>query len=202
VLTDGGDTSSIASFAELDRPGDPRAGVPIYFIAVRHGRGRRRQTELDRLNLPSPDRRAGSVRHPRRAEQRNLQAKYAGPSSATLPRRSHSRFRYQINRQQAARNGVAEGCTVVVNSPKLTARTIRGYFRARRTQTGVSVLHGRVWHRHSCLWRIESPRAQREPTPSSPNFAPLVANAPFFRTRLFKDRIELTGAFGRSGARR
>jgi len=119
VLTDGGDTSSIASFAELDRQAT-EAGVPIYFIAYDTGEATA-QTELDRLNYLAGQ--TGGFVVTAAAEQRNLQAKYA---AIERDLRAQFAIRYQITDNK--RPNAWRKVHVVVNSPKLIARTIRGYF--------------------------------------------------------------------------
>jgi VWFA-related protein len=119
ALTDGGDTSSNASFAELDRMAT-EAGIPIYFIAYDTG-DPTEQRELDRLNYLAGQ--TGGFVVTANAEQHNLQAKYA---AIERDLRAQFAIRYQITDQK--RPNAWRKVRVVLNSPKLTARTIRGYF--------------------------------------------------------------------------
>ena len=119
VLTDVGDTSSIASFDELDRTAT-EAGVPIYFIAYDTGQPAE-QNELDRLNYLAGQ--TGGFVVTANAEQRNLQAKYA---AIERDLRAQFAIRYQVTDYK--KPNAWRKVRVVLNSPKLTARTIRGYF--------------------------------------------------------------------------
>jgi len=119
ALTDGGDTSSIGSFAELDRMAT-EAGIPIYFIAYDTGQATE-QHELDRLNYLSTQ--TGGFTVTANAEQHNLQAKYA---AIERDLRAQFAIRYQITDYK--KPNAWRKVRVVLNSPKLTARTIRGYF--------------------------------------------------------------------------
>ena len=119
VLTDGGDTSSNASFSELDRL-VTETGIPIYFIAYDTG-NETDKNELDRLNYLAGQ--TGGFVVTANAAQRDLQAKYA---AIERDLRAQFAIRYQItdNKKPNAWRKVR----VLLNSPKLTARTIRGYF--------------------------------------------------------------------------
>jgi len=119
ALTDGGDTSSIASFDELDRMAT-EAGIPIYFIAYDTGDPTERN-ELDRLNYLAGQ--TGGFVVTANAEQHNLQAKYA---AIERDLRAQFAIRYQVT--DFKKPNAWRKVHVVLNSPKLTARTIRGYF--------------------------------------------------------------------------
>lgn len=119
VLTDGGDTSSMASFDELDRMAT-EAGIPIYFIAYQTGEATE-QHELDRLNYLAGQ--TGGFIVTANAEQRNLQAKYA---AIERDLRAQFAIRYQITDYK--RPNAWRKVRVVLNARNLTARTIRGYF--------------------------------------------------------------------------
>jgi len=119
VLTDGGDTSSMTSFSELDHVAT-EAGIPIYFIAYDTG-APAEVSEIDRLNYLAGQ--TGGFVVTATAEQRDLPAKYA---AIERDLRAQFAILYQIsdNKKPNAWRKVH----VVLNSPKLTARTIRGYF--------------------------------------------------------------------------
>jgi VWFA-related protein len=119
VLTDGGDTSSMASFDELDRMAT-EAGIPIYFIAYETGEPTE-QHELDRLNYLAGQ--TGGFIVTANAEQHNLQAKYA---AIERDLRAQFAIRYQITDYK--RPNAWRKVRVVLNARNLTARTIRGYF--------------------------------------------------------------------------
>ncbi|HJW94948.1 MAG TPA: VWA domain-containing protein [Thermoanaerobaculia bacterium] len=119
ALTDGGDTSSIASFDELDRQAT-EAGIPIYFIAYDTG-DQAEKNELDRLNYLAGQ--TGGFVVTANAEQHNLQAKYA---AIERDLRAQFAIRYQIT--DFKKPNAWRKVRVVMSSPKLTARTIRGYF--------------------------------------------------------------------------
>lgn len=119
ALTDGGDTSSIASFAELDRVAT-EAGIPLYFIAYDTGDPTEKD-EIDRLNYLAGQ--TGGFVVTATAEQHNLQAKYA---AIERDLRAQFAILYQIS--DFKKPNAWRKVRVVLNSPKLTARTIRGYF--------------------------------------------------------------------------
>jgi Ca-activated chloride channel homolog len=119
VLTDGGDTSSLATFAELDREAT-EAGIPIYFIVYDTG-DESATAEMDRLNYLAGQ--TGGFVATAKAEQKNLPAKYAAIEKDL---RAQFAIRYQIS--DFAKHNEWRKVHVVVNSPRLTARTIRGYF--------------------------------------------------------------------------
>lgn len=117
VLTDGGDTSSIASFDEIDRTAQ-EAGVPLYFIAYDDGSPADQQ-ELNQLTYLAGET-GGFVAT---ASSENLQAKY-GDIEKDL--RAQYAIRYQIT--DFAKPNEWRKVRVMLASPKLTARTIKGYF--------------------------------------------------------------------------
>lgn len=117
ALTDGGDTASINSFDEIDRIAQ-EAGIPLYFIAYDSGTVTEQQ-ELDRLTYLAGET-GGFVAT---ASAYNLQAKY-GDIEKDL--RAQYAIRYQIT--DFTKRNEWRKVRVVLNSPKLTARTIRGYF--------------------------------------------------------------------------
>ncbi len=119
VLTDGGDTSSNASFSELDRVAT-EAGIPIYFIAYDTGNATE-QNELDRLNYLAGQ--TGGFVVTGSAEQRDLPAKYAA-----IERDLRAQFAILYQVSDYKKPNAWRKVHVTLNSPKLTARTIRGYF--------------------------------------------------------------------------
>jgi Ca-activated chloride channel homolog len=117
VLTDGGDTSSIDTYAELKKVASS-AGIPIYFIAYDTGASTSAR-DLDGLkNLAAET--GGFVAT---ATEQNLQAKY---HEIERDLRAQFAIRYQIT--DYAKPNQWRAIRVLVASPKLTARTIRGYF--------------------------------------------------------------------------
>lgn len=117
ALTDGGDTASIRSFNELDRLAQ-EAGIPLYFIAFDNGDSVDKQ-DLDRLKYLAGQT-GGFVAT---ASAQNLHAKY-GDIEKDL--RAQYAIRYQIT--DFAKPNQWRKIRVLLNSPKLTARTINGYF--------------------------------------------------------------------------
>ncbi len=117
VLSDGGDTSSMMSFDEIDRL-SKEAGVPLYFIAYDSGAPTEQQ-ELDRMNYLAGETGGFLVT----ASAENLQAKY-GAIEKDL--RAQYAILYQIS--DLVKHNEWRKVRVVLNSPKLLARTIRGYF--------------------------------------------------------------------------
>ena len=117
VLTDGDDTSSVSTFDEIDRVAQ-ESGVPLYFIAYDSGSPAEEQ-EINRLTYLSGQT-GGFVAT---ASAQNLQAKY-GDIEKDL--RAQYAIRYQIT--DFAKRNEWRKVRVVLASPKLTARTIRGYF--------------------------------------------------------------------------
>jgi VWFA-related protein len=117
ILSDGGDTSSVMSFEEVDRL-SKEAGIPLYFIAYDSGAPTEQQ-EVDRMNYLAGETGGFLVT----ASAENLQAKY-GDIEKDL--RAQYAILYQIS--DLAKHNEWRKIRVVLNSPKLTARTIRGYF--------------------------------------------------------------------------
>lgn len=117
VVTDGGDTSSMATFEDVDRKAR-EAGIPLYFIAYDTGETAQ-QKDLDRLRYLATQT-GGFVAT---ASQQNLAARY-GEIEKDL--RAQFAIRYQVT--DYAKHNEWRKVRVVLASPKLTARTIRGYF--------------------------------------------------------------------------
>src|SRR2546428_459784 len=117
VLSDGGDTSSIMSFEDIDKL-SKEAGIPLYFIAYDSGAPSEQQ-EVDRMNYLAGETGGFLVT----ASAANLQAKY-GAIEKDL--RAQYAILYQIT--DLVKHNEWREVHVVLNSPKLMARTIRGYF--------------------------------------------------------------------------
>jgi VWFA-related protein len=115
VLTDGADTSSIASSEDID--GVLReAGIPLYAIAYESGMDGRNLDLLKYLTGQT----GGFVAV---ATQQNLQAKYH-----EIEKDLRAQFAIQYQVTDYAKPNEWRRVRVTLNSPKLTARTIRGYF--------------------------------------------------------------------------
>ncbi|HUP60101.1 MAG TPA: hypothetical protein VNA69_06745 [Thermoanaerobaculia bacterium] len=84
ILTDGGDTSSISSYEDVQKLAR-EAAIPLYFI---------------------------DLKAKYEAIERDLRAQFA--------------IKYQVS--DMGRSNEWRNVRVVINSPKLTARTIKGYF--------------------------------------------------------------------------
>ena len=117
VLTDGNDNASIASYDEVEKA-VRESGIPIYFIAYENLEPSAGE-DMDRLKFLSAES-GGFVAE---AQQHDLAAKY-GEIERDL--RAQFAIRYQIS-DYAKRNEWRK-VRVVLNSPKLIARTIGGYF--------------------------------------------------------------------------
>ena len=117
ILTDGGDTSSIASYDEIEKT-TAQAGIPVYFIAYNTGTETTAR-DLERMRYISSQT-GGFVAT---ATQQNLHAKYP---EIEKDLRAQFAIRYQIT--DFAKKNEWRRVRVVMSSPKLTARTIRGYF--------------------------------------------------------------------------
>lgn len=117
VLTDGGDTSSVSGFDEIDAL-TKESGIPIYFIAYQSGEPAAPQ-ELNRLNYLAAQT-GGFVTT---ASARDLQAKY---SDIEKDLRAQYAITYQIS--DFVKRNQWRKVRVLVNSKTLQARTIRGYF--------------------------------------------------------------------------
>jgi VWFA-related protein len=117
VLTDGGDTSSMMSFDEIDKAAT-ESGVPLYFIAYDSG-DTGELHDIDRLKYLA-NQTGGFLAT---ASASNLQQKY-GDIEKDL--RAQYAILYQIT--DFAKHNEWRKIKVQLASPKLTARTIRGYF--------------------------------------------------------------------------
>ena len=117
VLTDGNDNASMASYEDTEKL-VREAGIPIYFIAYESLADTAGQ-DLDRLKFLSAES-GGFVAE---AQEHSLAAKYA---EIERDLRAQFAIRYQIT-DYAKRNEWRK-VRVLLNSSKLTARTIGGYF--------------------------------------------------------------------------
>lgn len=117
VLTDGGDTDSIRSYEEIEKTA-AEAGVPIYFIVYNTGQ-ETHPRDLERLKYLS----ALTGGFVAVATNQNLSAKY-GEIERDL--RAQFAILYQV--ADFVRPKEWRRVKVTLASPKLTARTIRGYF--------------------------------------------------------------------------
>ena len=117
VLTDGDDTSSIASFDDITKT-TAQAGSPLYFISYDTGT-EMSSRDVERLRLLSAQT-GGFVTL---ATVQNLPQKY---NEIEKDLRAQFAIRYQIT--DYAHTNEWRRVRVVMASPKLTARTIRGYF--------------------------------------------------------------------------
>ena len=118
ILTDGGDTSSITSFDEIDRL-TKESGVPIYVIAYVSSVNDDPPQDLTRLQYLAAETGGFLVT----ASAQNLQARYADIEKDL---RAQYAITYQIT--DLARHNQWRKVHVMLKSPQLTARTIRGYF--------------------------------------------------------------------------
>ena len=117
VLTDGADTGSIASFEEAEKAAR-QAGIPIYFIAYDTGNDTQPR-DIERLKYLAAQT-GGFVAT---ATQQNLHARY---TDIEKDLRAQFAIRYQVT--DYAKQNEWRAVRVVLSSPTLTARTIRGYF--------------------------------------------------------------------------
>jgi Ca-activated chloride channel family protein len=117
VLSDGSDTASNWSFDEVEKLAR-EAGIPIYFI-VYEGSDDGQLRDLDRLRFLASQT-GGFVAT---ATQQNLMARY---EAIERDLRAQFAIKYQVS--DLGRSNEWRPVRVVVNSPKLTARTIKGYF--------------------------------------------------------------------------
>lgn len=117
VLTDGGDTSSTWSYEEMQKLAR-EAGIPIYFIAYEGG-GENEARNLDQLRFVASET-GGFVAT---ATQQNLVAKY---NEIEKDLRAQFAITYQVS--DFSKPNEWRAVRVTIDSPKLTARTIRGYF--------------------------------------------------------------------------
>lgn len=118
VLTDGGDTASNWSYDDIEKLAR-EAAIPIYFIAYEGGADEDAARDLDRLRFLAAQT-GGFVAT---ATQQNLMAKY---EAIEKDLRAQFAIKYQIS--DFGKSNEWRPVRVVVNSPKLTARTIQGYF--------------------------------------------------------------------------
>lgn len=117
ILTDGGDTSSIDSYDDVKKVATT-SGIPLYFIVYDTG-GETSDRDVEYLkNLATES--GGFVAS---ATEKNLQAKYR---EIEKDLRAQFAIRYQIT--DFAKPNEWRRVRVLLGSPKLTARTIRGYF--------------------------------------------------------------------------
>jgi Ca-activated chloride channel family protein len=117
ILTDGDDTSSISSYDEVKKIATS-SGIPLYFIAYDNG-GDNSERDLESLkNLAAET--GGFVAT---ATEKNLTAKY---HEIEKDLRAQFAIRYQIT--DYAKPNEWRRVRVLLGSPKMTARTIRGYF--------------------------------------------------------------------------
>ena len=117
VLTDGSDTSSIASYDEVQKMAQ-EAAIPIYMIAYEGG-DENQVRDLERLRYLAGET-GGFIAT---ATQQNLMAKY---EAIERDLRAQFAIKYQIT--DFGRTNEWRRVRVVIDSPKLTARTIKGYF--------------------------------------------------------------------------
>lgn len=115
VLTDGADTSSVASSEEVDKV-LREASIPLYIIAYETGA---QEASLDRMRYLTAQT-GGFVAV---ATKMNLQAKYR---EIEKDLRAQFAILYQVT--DYAKPNEWRRVRVTLSSPKLTARTIRGYF--------------------------------------------------------------------------
>jgi VWFA-related protein len=118
VLTDGSDTSSISSYGELENL-SREAAIPLYFIAYEGGGDGNDARDIDQLRYLAAQT-GGFVAT---ATQQNLMARY---EAIEKDLRAQFMIKYQVS--DFGRTNEWRPVHVVVNSPKLTARTIKGYF--------------------------------------------------------------------------
>jgi Ca-activated chloride channel homolog len=116
VLTDGSDTASILTAKEFDKVAR-QAGIPIYFIAYEGGS--EDPKDLDRLKYFAAQT-GGFVAT---ATQQDLEARYA---AIERDLRAQFAITYQVTDYSKANE--YRRVRVVLDSPKLEARTIKGYF--------------------------------------------------------------------------
>ncbi|HKS25582.1 MAG TPA: VWA domain-containing protein [Thermoanaerobaculia bacterium] len=117
VLTDGADTTSVTSFDEIDRL-TKESGIPVYFIAYDSGEPTEVQ-DVNRLTYLASETGGFLVT----ASERDLTAKYGD-----IERDLRAQYAILYKVVDYAKHGAWRKVRVVMNSPKLTARTINGYF--------------------------------------------------------------------------
>ncbi|HYK02296.1 MAG TPA: VWA domain-containing protein [Thermoanaerobaculia bacterium] len=117
VLSDGSDTTSNWSFEEIEKLAR-EAGIPLYFI-VYEGGDDEQLRDLDRLRFLASQT-GGFVAT---ATQQNLNARY---EAIEKDLRAQFAIKYQVS--DLGGSNEWRPVRVLVNSPQLTARTIKGYF--------------------------------------------------------------------------
>jgi VWFA-related protein len=115
ILTDGSDTTSNYSYEDAHKMAR-EAGIPIYFIAYE---GSAEARDLERLRYLATET-GGFVAT---ATQQNLMAKY---EAIEKDLRAQFAIKYQVS--DFGKSNQYRHVRVVLDSPKLTARTIKGYF--------------------------------------------------------------------------
>jgi Ca-activated chloride channel family protein len=115
VMTDGGDTASNYSFDDAHKLAR-ESGIPVYFIAYEGGTEPR---DLERLSFLATET-GGFVAT---ATQQNLLARY---EAIERDLRAQFAIKYQVS--DFGKANQYRRVQVVLSSPKLTARTIKGYF--------------------------------------------------------------------------
>jgi len=115
VMTDGGDTSSNYSFEDASKMAR-EAGIPLYFIAYEGGDDAR---SLERLSYLAAET-GGFIAT---ATQQNLMARY---EAIEKDLRAQFAIKYQVS--DFGKANQYRRVQVMMSSPKLTARTIKGYF--------------------------------------------------------------------------
>lgn len=115
ALTDGGDTGSNYSYDDAHKMAR-EAGIPIYFIVYEGGAEPR---DLERLQFLATE--TGGFMAT--ATQQNLMAKY---EAIEKDLRAQFAIKYQVS--DFGKSNEYRSVRVVLDSPKLTARTIKGYF--------------------------------------------------------------------------
>jgi VWFA-related protein len=117
ALTDGGDTSSISTYEEIEKSAR-EAGIPLYFIAF-NSLDRNAERDLDRLRYLASET-GGFVAT---ASEQNLVSQYR---EIEKDLRAQFAILYQVT--DFAKRNEWRRVRVVLRSPKLIARTIRGYY--------------------------------------------------------------------------
>lgn len=115
ILTDGSDTGSNYSYDDAQKMAR-EAGIPIYFIAYE---GSAQSRDIERLRFLAGET-GGFVAT---ATQQNLMAKY---EAIEKDLRAQFAIKYQVS--DFGKSNQYRRVRVVLESPKLTARTIKGYF--------------------------------------------------------------------------
>ncbi|MGZ5440369.1 MAG: VWA domain-containing protein [Thermoanaerobaculia bacterium] len=115
ILTDGSDTGSNYSYEDAHKMAR-EAGIPIYFIAYEGGAEPR---DLERLRFLASET-GGFIAT---ATQQNLMARY---EAIEKDLRAQFAIKYQVS--DFGKSNEYRRVRVVLDSPKLTARTIKGYF--------------------------------------------------------------------------